>query len=105
MSLEITGDKFDEVVLKSDLPVLADFYANWCGPCQQIAPILEELSDEMKNKIKIVKIDVEKNPVLANKFQVMAIPTMFIFKDGKPAKTIQGFSTKETLKKEIKDVI
>ena len=51
MSLEITGDKFDEVVLKSDLPVLADFYANWCGPCQQIAPILEELSDEMKNKI------------------------------------------------------
>lgn len=103
MAHEILEDKFEEKVLKADKTVLVDFYASWCGPCQSLAPIIEELSEEVKDKAYVYKVDVEKNPMLASQYQVMSIPTLIIFKDGKPFKTLMGFMQKEVLAKELED--
>ncbi|KAL6511943.1 hypothetical protein OROGR_021540 [Orobanche gracilis] len=75
---------FDELLEKSDKPVLVDFYATWCGPCQFMVPILDEVSGKMIDKIQVVKIDTEKYPSVASKYQIEALPTFVLFKDGKP---------------------
>lgn len=103
MSHEILEDKFEEKVLKSDKIVLVDFFASWCGPCQSLAPVIDELADDLKDKAYIYKIDVEKNPMLANRYQVMSVPTLIIFKNGTPHKTMMGFMQKEVLAKELED--
>ncbi|MFX3617989.1 MAG: thioredoxin [Sporolactobacillus sp.] len=77
--------------------VLADFWATWCGPCKMMAPVLEEVSSELADKIKIVKLDVDENQATASKFGVMSIPTLFIFKDGEIADKVVGFTPKEAL--------
>ncbi len=89
-TMTITDDNFDEEVIKSDKPVLIDFWATWCGPCKMIAPIVEELVDEYEGKAKIGKLDVDNNQQTAIKFGVRSIPTILIFKDGKLKDTIIG---------------
>ena len=105
MVAHVTDDNFEAEVLKSDVPVLVDFYATWCGPCKQVAPIIEELEGEYKGKVKIVKLDVDDANATAGKFQVMSIPTLIFFKDGEPVNKLVGFNSKEKLKKELDSLI
>ena len=97
----VTDSTFDEVVLKATTPVLVDFWATWCRPCQMVAPILEELTAEYAGKLTIAKLDVDQNQQTASKFHVMSIPTMIIFKKGTPVANIVGFKPKEQLKKDL----
>lgn len=83
--LDVNDKNFDEVVLKSDKPVLVDFWAEWCGPCRTIAPFLEEISKEFEGKVKVVKCDVDNSPEVTIKFSIRNIPTVLFFKDGKVA--------------------
>ena len=80
--ININENNFEEEVVKSSLPCLVDFWAEWCGPCKNLAPILEEISDELKEKVKIGKINIDDNQELAAKFSIRSIPTMILFKDG-----------------------
>src|SRR5512136_3042002 len=100
-TVAVTDGTFNEIVLKSANPVLVDFWATWCRPCQMVAPILEELTKEYAGKLTIAKVDVDQNQQTAARYHVMSIPTMIIFKQGKPAATIVGFKPKEQLKKEL----
>ena len=96
MALEFTDEKFEEEVLKADKPVLVDFWAPWCGPCQMMGPVIDELADEYKDAV-IGKLNVDDNPKTAEKYNVMSIPSLIIFKDGKEAKTFSGVTAKEEL--------
>ena len=100
-TVTVTDSTFDEVVLKSENPVLVDFWATWCRPCQMVAPILEELTEEYSGKLTIAKLDVDQNQQTASKFHVMSIPTMIIFKQGKPVANIVGFKPKDKMKQEL----
>lgn len=91
--LHITKENFNAEVVNSDRPVLLDFWATWCGPCQMLAPVLEELSQQ----VKVVKVDVDENPQLAMAFQVASIPTVIAFRDGKAVNQSVGVVPKETL--------
>lgn len=91
----ITDADFDEQVLKNTLPVLVDFWATWCGPCQMAAPVLEELSETYKDKVLVMKLDVDANPVNSQKYGVMSIPTTILFKGGKEIGRHIGFSGKK----------
>lgn len=97
MTVEITKDNFEEVVLKNDLPVLVDFWATWCGPCKMIGPIVEELSEELAGKAVFGKLNVDNQPELAMQFQVMSIPTLLLFKNGEIVNKKVGFMPKEKL--------
>jgi thioredoxin 1 len=92
-----TDANFDADVLKSDKPVLVDFFADWCGPCKMQGPIIEEVAKEAGDGVKVGKFDVDANPEIAGKFNVMSIPTLIIFKGGKPVETMNGVQTKEVL--------
>lgn len=93
----VTDASFDEDVLKSSLPVLVDFWAEWCGPCRMIAPVLEQLAVEHAGKIKIVKLNVDENPGTPPKFGIRGIPTLILFKNGAPAATQVGAVAKAQL--------
>jgi thioredoxin 1 len=82
MALEVNDGNFDEVVIKSGIPVLVDFWAEWCGPCRMVAPIIEEISKEYSGKVLVVKCDVDSSPVVAGKYGIRNIPTILFFKDG-----------------------
>ena len=88
--LEITSDNFDEKVINSSVPVLIDFWAEWCGPCKMIAPIVEKISNDYEGKIKVGKVDVDSNPTVSSTFGIRSIPTLLIFKSGKPVEQIVG---------------
>lgn len=92
--IHVSDSDFDQKVIKSKLPVLVDFFAEWCGPCKLAAPILEELSNEHKEKVKIVKLDVDESSMTAGKFGVMSIPTVIMFRDGKVFEKKVGFGGK-----------
>ena len=100
-----TDATFDSIVKKSDLPVVVDFWAEWCGPCKQIGPALEELSNEMEGKIKVVKIDVDSNPSAAAELGVRGIPALFLFKNGEVVSNKTGAAPKAALKGWIEDAI
>jgi thioredoxin len=88
---------FDEMVTESDLPVLVDFYATWCGPCQMMAKILEQVNIQMKDQLRIIKIDSDKYPELATQYEIHALPTLVLFKQGKPIERIEGVVRAEQL--------
>lgn len=103
MNLVTDKHSFEETVLKSKTPVLVDFYADWCTPCKIMLPIMENLSNEFKDKIMILKINIDENPDIAQKYSVMSIPTIILFKDGEPKKTSVGVTSKEKLVEMIQD--
>ncbi|MFM2099313.1 MAG: thioredoxin TrxA [Pseudomonadota bacterium] len=94
----VTDASFAADVLGADVPVLVDFWAEWCGPCKMIGPSLEEISDELAGKVKIVKVNIDENPDAPGKYGVRGIPTMILFKDGAPAATKVGAAPKSALK-------
>ena len=104
-TVAVTDSTFDQVVIKSANPVLVDFWATWCHPCQMVAPILEELTSEYAGKLTIAKLDVDQNQQTAQKYHVMSIPTMIVFKGGQPLKNIVGFKPKEKLKEELDAIL
>jgi thioredoxin 1 len=106
--IDLNGvENFNQEVLKSDLPVLVDFWAPWCGPCQMMSPILDELSESMEGKVKITKVNTEnpENQNLAMEYQIQSIPNMKLFKDGKVIGEFIGMKDKDGLEKEIEDKI
>ncbi len=94
---QITDATFETEVLNSDVPVLVDFWAEWCGPCKMLMPILEEIAPEMADKVKIVKVNIDQNPLTPGQFGVRGIPTMILFKGGKAEATKVGVFPKSTL--------
>ena len=94
--LEVTGANFEKEVLQSDRPVLADFYANWCGPCKTLRPILEEISDDRQD-VKVVSIDIDEEDELAEEYEVSAIPCVVLFKNGAEADRSVGLKPREAL--------
>lgn len=97
VAIHVTKDNFKQEVLEADVPVLVDFWAEWCGPCQMVLPIVEELAGEVKDA-KICKVNVDEQMELAKEFRVMSIPTLMVFKDGQKVKSEVGAKSKEELK-------
>ncbi len=102
--LTLTDKNFEEEVLKSEQPVLVDFWAEWCHPCRIVGPIIEELATEYSGKLKVGKVDVDANQV-ANNYGIMSIPSILLFKNGKVVKTLVGAQSKDNYKKEIDSVL
>jgi len=101
----LTDQNFEKEVLKANSPVMVDFWASWCFPCKMAAPVIEELSEEYKGKLKVGKLDVDKNPQTTQKYGIMSIPTVIFFKDGKEVKREIGFPGKGGYEKLIKEVM
>ncbi|MEU3272199.1 thioredoxin [Saccharomonospora sp. NPDC006951] len=104
-TVQVTDKSFADDVLASDKPVLVDFWATWCGPCKMVAPVLEEIASEHKDKIKIAKLDIDQNPGTPRDYQVMSVPTLILFQGGKPVKQIVGAKPKNALLSDLADVL
>lgn len=102
---EVTDDNFQAQVVEADKPTLVDFWAPWCGPCRMVAPVLEEIADERGEALQVVKLNVDENPETAAKFQVMSIPTLILFKDGKVAHKVVGALPKRRLVAELEPAL
>ncbi|OFX27494.1 MAG: thioredoxin [Armatimonadetes bacterium RBG_16_67_12] len=99
--MAVTEQTFDGEVLKSDLPVLVDFWAEWCGPCRMVAPIVEELAGEYTGRLKVAKVDVDDNQNLAMRYSIMSIPTLGVFRGGEMIERIVGYMPKQELKRRL----
>jgi thioredoxin 1 len=93
----VTDDNFDEEVLQASLPVITDFWADWCGPCHAIAPIIEQIAAEYDGQLKVTRLDVDSNPLTPTLYGIRGIPTLIVFKNGQPVETLVGWMPKEQL--------
>jgi thioredoxin 1 len=105
MVKEINDANFSEEVINSEIPVIVDFWASWCGPCKMLAPVMEEVASELNGKATFVKVNVDENPVTSNQFRVASIPTVLVFKGGKVVQTMVGFRPKQSVKSAIEQFI
>ncbi|MBT4385120.1 thioredoxin [Candidatus Peregrinibacteria bacterium] len=105
MATVVTDENFEAEVLKSDIPVMVDFYADWCGPCKALTPVIDELSGEFDGKVKIVKVNVDESQQTAQKFGVMSIPTLIMFKGGEEAERLTGALPKDTLSEKLNGLL
>ncbi len=103
--MEVTDGTFDQEVIKSDTPVLVDFWADWCAPCKMIAPLVDELAEEYDGQVKFAKLDVDSNPQTAMTYGVRGIPTLLIFSGGQPVKQVVGAVPKSVLKKNLDEAL
>ena len=104
-ALEVTDDSFSNEVLNSELPVLVDFWAEWCGPCKMVSPIVEELSNDYNGKVKVTKLDVDSNPQTATNYGIRGIPTLLMFKDGSAVDQIVGAGPKQHIAERLDKII
>ncbi len=104
-TVDVTDATFDANVLRSDKTVVVDFWATWCGPCKMVAPVLDEIAGENKERLTVAKLDIDANPETARSFNVMSIPTMIVFQDGKPVKQIVGAKPKAALLSDLADYL
>ncbi|MCL6452036.1 MAG: thioredoxin [Alicyclobacillus sp.] len=103
-TLTVTDQNFDSVI-QGDKPVLVDFWAAWCGPCRMMAPVLEEVSDEAADRLVVAKLNVDENPRTAGAYGIMSIPTMILFRGGRPVKQLVGYMPKGQLESQLADVL
>ncbi|MEZ5946231.1 MAG: thioredoxin [Hyphomonas sp.] len=96
-AINVTDDDFDTIIAEADVPVVVDFWAEWCGPCKQMSPHLEAVADELSGTVKVVKINVDENPVAGSRYGVRGLPTLMIFKEGKVAATHLGAMSKQAI--------
>jgi thioredoxin 1 len=101
MATDVTEATFEQEVLKSDTPVLVDFWAQWCGPCHAVAPVLEKIADERKDELKLVKVNIDDEQELAQRYGVMSIPTMILFTDGEPSAAVVGAQPKGAIERSL----
>ena len=101
----VTDATFEADVLKNDKPVVVDYWAEWCGPCRQVSPVLEEIASEHADKIDVVKLNVDENPVTSQRYRILNLPTLSVFKDGEVVKEIVGARPKSALLRELADFI
>ena len=101
MALEVTEANFEQEVLQSETPVLVDFWAEWCGPCHAVSPVLEKIAEERKDELKLVKVNIDVEQELSLRYGVMSIPTMILFKDGEPAAAAVGAQPKSALERTL----
>ena len=102
---KVTDQSFQDDVLASDKPVLVDFWAEWCGPCKMVAPVLEEIATQHSDKLTVAKLNIDENPQIAEKYQILSIPTMSVFQGGKIVKTIVGAKPKSALLRDLSEYI
>jgi thioredoxin 1 len=105
MTVELTDQNFEELVIKADKPVVVDFWAEWCGPCRMVGPIIHELSDEYAGRVIMGKVDVDSNPETASRFSIRNIPTLLFFKDGKVVDKQVGALPKSNLAKKVEGLL
>jgi thioredoxin 1 len=101
MTIQVTEATFEQEVLKSETPVLVDFWAEWCGPCHAVSPVLERIAEERKDELKLVKVNIDEEQGLSLRYGVMSIPTMILFRDGEPAAAAVGAQPKSALERSL----
>ncbi len=101
----VTDEDFEKEVLKSEVPVIVDFWAEWCGPCKMMGPVFEKLSGDFPGKLKFAKLDTDENQATAAKYGIMSIPTLLVFKDGRPHSKLVGFRPEAAFKKDLEALV